>query len=451
MGGIQMKPKKLSRMELLLTNVGIVVGSGVVTTTGLAIARTGRSVYIAYLIAVIFGLLQAIPTVFNYSIMSTEGGNYTLARIYGGPLVAGANGLTNVLNFFGNGAMSLALGAYVSSVFPSVNSRIAAGIFFTFFTLVNLRSTKLMAKVSSFLAVAMFVGLGAFVVFGLGHLNSNPFDFSDPSFFLAGASGVFAAANMLAFSTQSVVMASYYSSLSENPKKDVPWAIMATVCIIAVIYISVSLVAGNVLPVEEVAGKPLTAVAKAVMPNALAIAFVFFGPFMCLSSTINGGFATQYRPLVSCAKEGLLPIAVTKENKSGIPYRIVIVQYICGMFPILIGTSISTLFNQMMLSISLAGIFLRLCLFKMPKQFPEQWKKSHLHVPDPVYYLFCLLAIGVNLFFIVRSILSLTPGWVCLNFGILILSFAWSYIRTKQGKVSPRSITYSFCEENDAE
>lgn len=442
-----MKTKKLSRTELLLTNIGIVVGSGVVTTTGLAIAKTGRSVYIAYAIAIVFGLIQAIPTVFNYSIMSTEGGNYTLARIYGGPLIAGANGLTNVLNFFGNGAMSLALGAYINSVLPSVNSRIAAAVLFTFFTLVNLRSTKLMAKVSSFLSIAMFVGLGAFVVFGLTHLSANPFDFGTPDFFLGGAGGVFAAANMLAFSTQSIVMASYYSSLSENPKKDVPWVILASAAVIAVIYISVSLVAGNVLPVADVAGKPLTAVAKAVMPNILAIAFVILGPFMCLSSTINGGFATQYRPLVACAKEGLLPMAVAKENSNGIPYRIVITQYICGMLPILIGTSISTLFNQMMLSLSLAGIFLRVCMIKMPKQFPEQWAKSHLHVPNSIYYLFCILAVGVNLFFIVRSIMSLPVFWVCLNFGILILSFVWAYIRMKQGKVSPRSITYSFGDE----
>ncbi len=447
--------KKLTRFELLMTTVGTVVGSGIVTGTGLAIAVTGRSVHISYFIAILIGFALAIPTIFNSSIMRIDGATYTVNRIYAGTLVAGSASIASVLNFLGNGMMSISLATYIASLVPALSAtvpfRILGAVILTFFTAVNLKSTKLMARVQSVLTPIMFCGLGIFVVAGLFKLQYNPFGFSEPGFFKGGADGVMTGAMILAFSTQGTTTAMFFSKQSSNPKKDVPWAILMATVAITIIYCSISLVDGNVLPVAQVAGKPLTVVAQSIMPKWAATLFVIFGPMMCLATTVNGGFAGFYRPIAAASQEGLLPKFIGKENKDGIPYRIVFVQWVAGMIPIVTGMSLTTLMSALVLTTALLGIFSRLGAFRMPTMFPEQWKKSHLHVPDPVYYFFCTIAFVANLFLVWRSIKTLSTGIVIMNFVVLAASFVYCYFRLKSGKVTPRSITYSFEDEDESQ
>ncbi len=439
-----MKSKKLNRWELFTTNIGTVVGSGVVTATGLAVAQTGNSAWIAYGLAVIIGFLLAIPTIFGSSVMIVDGGTYTTNRLYCGPLVAGAASIAGVLNFFGNGMMSLALGSYINSLIPAVNYRIVAAIMLTLLFVLNFKGVKTMAKVQAILSPIMFCGLGIFIIFGLFNLSSNPFAFTKPGFFLNGADGLMTGCMLLCFSTQGTVTALFYNRQSENPKKDVPWAILMTTLGIFILYVLVALVDGNVLPVDQVAGKPLTDVAYATMPRVLAVLFVVFGPIMCLITTVNGGWASFYRPIAAASKEGLLPAVIGKETKEGIPWIVLCCQYVAGMFPIVSGLSIGSIMNSLVLATSLLGIVGRIGAFRMPTLFPEQWKKSHLHVPDAVYYLCCTLALIANLFLTWRSIKSLQLGLVIFNFAVIIVCFIWCYFRMKTGKVSSRSITYTF-------
>ena len=54
----------LGRPELLALGVGQVIGAGVVSLVGPAIAETGYSVWFVYFIAVLMGLLYSIPIIF---------------------------------------------------------------------------------------------------------------------------------------------------------------------------------------------------------------------------------------------------------------------------------------------------------------------------------------------------------------------------------------------------
>lgn len=435
--------KKLTRFELLMTSIGIVVGAGVVTATGLAIGQTGRSAWISYLLAVIVGLLLAVPDMFNCSIMIIDGGYYTTTRLYCGTTVAATSTLAGILNFFGNGMMSLAAGAYISSLLPSLNGRIIAGIVLTVLFLINLWGVKAVGRFQAIASPVMMTGLGIFIVAGLFQMKYNPFSFSDPGFFKNGLDGVLSACALLCFSTQGVMAAFFFSKHSENPKKDVPWCMVITALFILVLYTLIAMVAGNVLPVDEVAGKPLTAVAFTILPHWLAILFVVFGPIMAIVTTINGGWTAFYKSFSACAKEGILPKFIAKENKNGIPYIILLTQYAFAMFPIVSGLSIQAVMNALVLVTALMNLFVRVGLFRMPTMFKEEWKKSRLHVPNIVYYLFCTIAVLLDLFLAWQSIINLQSSLVILNFAVLIVAFIYCYVRIKAGKVSPRSLSYS--------
>lgn len=69
----------LTRKDLFGIAVGMIIGAGVMTLTGIGIDRTGRSVFISYLIATFFALFFAVPSILSSSIARFKGGNYTVS------------------------------------------------------------------------------------------------------------------------------------------------------------------------------------------------------------------------------------------------------------------------------------------------------------------------------------------------------------------------------------
>lgn len=67
------KPGILERGDLFAIAVGMVIGSGMVTLIGPAMAMTGYSVWLAYLTAIVMGFFMVFP----YIIL---GGNYESGR-----------------------------------------------------------------------------------------------------------------------------------------------------------------------------------------------------------------------------------------------------------------------------------------------------------------------------------------------------------------------------------
>ncbi len=80
----------LTRKDLFGIAVGMIIGAGVMTLTGIGIDRTGRSVFISYLIATFFALFFAVPSNLSSSIARFKGGNYTVWSMFVGEKWAGA-------------------------------------------------------------------------------------------------------------------------------------------------------------------------------------------------------------------------------------------------------------------------------------------------------------------------------------------------------------------------
>ena len=70
--------KGLGLWALVALALGTVVGAGVVTLTGQAIAVTGKSAWLAYLVATAAGFLMIVPYALLGNCMIPKGGNYTI-------------------------------------------------------------------------------------------------------------------------------------------------------------------------------------------------------------------------------------------------------------------------------------------------------------------------------------------------------------------------------------
>lgn len=62
--------------------IGQIIGAGVMSLTGVAIAMTGRTSNFAFLVSALFVLATAIPLVFVNSCIRMRGGAYTQTSVF---------------------------------------------------------------------------------------------------------------------------------------------------------------------------------------------------------------------------------------------------------------------------------------------------------------------------------------------------------------------------------
>lgn len=443
------KNKKLGLFALVCIGAGQVIGAGIITTTGAAIAQTGRATWLAYATAVLCGTLWCLPTVFFSSIAKYKGGAYTMVTATLGQQAGGLYSLWWLMMWLTLSLMGKSMGVYINSLFPSLNPNIVGIVFITIFYLLNIfGGIQLMAKVQKFLTSFLIFTLCAFAVIGCFHLTDGTFDFSSPDYYLNGGTGFLGAVMLLVYSTSGHSLVATFSYDAKNPKKDIPKAILITSGILFVLYTVIALVAANVLPVETVAGKPLTYVAKNIFPGVFFILFIVGGPIMALATTMNSGFATMAAPALGGIRNGWLPVELGKRNKYGVPWICYTIRYLCGIIPLMLNASITSITMYSVMVQRLGGILISLGGLMIPIKFKDAWEKSWLHMPNWLYYgingLGLLLNIGAVLFTFSTYSAPLLIGNICV---VLALS-AVALIRYAKGKTHV-NVTYSVDEDEE--
>ncbi len=144
----------------------------------------------------------------------------------------------------------------------------------------------------------------------------------------------------------------------------------------------VSLLPACFLPVEEVAGVNISVVAKSVFP---APVYLFLRNRWCmfaLLTTLNGTLILDHTFLQRAAMDGWLPEACAKENKGGTPVILLLFFFVVGIIPIVSGMNTSDIANMGTGCGKLTDLLMVYACFRLPKVFPEEYKKScSVHEP----------------------------------------------------------------------
>lgn len=119
--------------ELYAISIGTVIGAGVFTVLGSAIAVTGKSVWIAYVLAVILGFLLNFPSYILSHMAVLQGGSYSMVSGLLGQKWAGMFLLMYVPVSFSYALFGLGLGQYVQALFPMVSAKLVGVLVITFF------------------------------------------------------------------------------------------------------------------------------------------------------------------------------------------------------------------------------------------------------------------------------------------------------------------------------
>ena len=280
--------KLLGFWDLMSISLGQIIGTGVVILTGISISMTGYGAPLAFLLALAIVAIPSLCIAALGSAIPNTGGNYTYVRdllghktsfVYLCLLIAGQIILAS---------FAIGFAQYADALMPGIDMMwVAAGIMILCF-LANLLGIKTAARFQSLMVLVLIISLLLYIISGLGHVDRFSVYAEPKQIMPNGIAGFFAAAFLLRLSLIGSEFISEFGGEMQNPGKLIPLVMGISLIFVTVLYMAIAIVATGVLPLAEVEGENLAAVAKVIFPPKIYIAFIAGGVMISLVTSLNG-------------------------------------------------------------------------------------------------------------------------------------------------------------------
>ena len=431
--------RTLGKKELMGIAIGQIIGAGIMSMMGVAIAMTGRSANLAFMLSAVFTMCTFFPSIFITSCIRMRGGMYTQMAIFAGDKWAGYYSVVYFITNMSLAMYALSFAQYAIALLPSGGSeKMIALIVGTAFFVLNYFGVDLMAKIQNLLVVVLVLSLSMFAVFGLPHVDLvNYFSNADGLFLTDGIGGFLTAVAYLGFATGGATVILGVSAECKNPTKDIPFVIIVSTVSVAILYGLVATTASGVLPVPEVANQPLTLVAAEILPKPLYIFFIVGGAMFALATTLNSQIMSCTKPVMQSCEDGWFPQSLASLSKYKTPWKILIIYYVILVVPILLDLQISQISSIVQILGYINNLIFTITAMKLPKMFPEAWEKSQFHVPTPVFNTLMIITCAALLVQASFMLKSMTLQLIIFNVAVMAAGFIWAFYRTGSGKAKP--------------
>ena len=431
--------RTLGKKELMGIAVGQIIGAGIMSMMGVAIAMTGRSANLAFMLSAVFTMCTFFPSIFITSCIRMRGGMYTQFAIFAGDKWAGYYSVVYFITNMSLAMYALSFAEYALALLPTGgNQKVIALIVGTLFFVLNYFGVDLMAKIQNLLVIVLVISLAMFAVFGLPQVDlAAYFSNADGMFMTGGISGFLTAVAYLGFATGGATVILGVSAECKNPTKDIPFVIIVSTVSVAILYGLVATTASGVLPVPEVANQPLTLVAAEILPRPLYIFFIVGGAMFALATTLNSQIMSCTKPVMQSCEDGWFPQSLASLSKYKTPWKILVIYYFILVVPILADLNIAQISSIVQILGYLNNLVLTITAMKLPKMFPEAWEKSQFHVPTPVFNTLMIITCAALLVQASFMLKSMTLQLIIFNVAVMAAGFIWAFYRTGTGKAKP--------------
>ena len=431
----------LGFMDLMSIAVGQIIGAGVMVMSIAALSMTGRSVNIAFMVAAVFTIFGAFPSIFVSSVIRLKGGLYTQAAVFVSPVYSGFLQYVGLLSSMSLGIFAIGLASYCGMIIPAIgaNQKLWAVIFLIAFHVLNWFGTEWMAKVQGFMFYFLVAALVLFTVMGLPHANVGSYFgnelFGEP-LFAHGITGLMEAASYLTFATGGATVILSFSADAKNPTKDIPRVIVISTVLVAILYAFLATVIGGVMPAADViAIGNLAPIADMIMPKPLYYFFVIAGAGFALGTTLNSSIASSFAPFATAAADGWFPRVLAAKNKYGVPYYYMGIRFAVNFIVLVSGFDVNTIGKWSLIIGNVTNFVTALSVMRIPKLFPEAWERSPFHVSDGLLKIMLggtatTLAIQAYM-----NLQGLTPFIMAINVATFVVSWGIATYLYKTGKV----------------
>lgn len=403
-----------------------IVGGGVVSLTGIAIALTGGGVAYAFLFAAIAVMIVSIPYASLGATMPVTGGTYTYATKLIHPAVGFANMWLFVVAMASLSLYGLTAGVYLHSLNPWFDPTIVCVALISIFYVANMMGSSFSAKIGIVIALIMLAAFGTFIVMGLAQVDWPNY----PAPLPAGLAKMLQAAALLTFATGGGTVVAELGQEMKTPGKTIPLAVIGGTAFAAVLYILIALPAAGVLPIAEVAGQPLSVVAKEFMPTGFWLFFILGGAVLAVIGTMNAQLLWGSKSLLAAVDDGWFPKRLGSVNKRfGTPHYLLSIMFLIGIVPALTHISVSVIASAASAIGQLLFIIILIAALRLRYLRPELVAASQFKLGMKTQWVFTILGSAVCAYQTYLLTQGLIPAvWITLLIWIAVGAI-WFVIR----------------------
>jgi basic amino acid/polyamine antiporter, APA family len=410
----RLKPS-LSWPHLIALGVGAIVGTGILTLTGVGAAKAGPAVILSFAIAGLICAAAALAYAEMATMIPASGSAYTYTYVVIGELLAWIVGWSLILEYslvvsavavgWSGHAVPPFLAAFPSFPAMLTHAPVFEGGWFPFtlhiteagFNLpalviivvvagILMAGTRESATLNAILVAVKVVALIVFVAVALPYFDSanmHPFmPHGFPSSGPAGSEvGVMAAAAVIFFAFYGFDAIATASEEAKNPERDLAIGIVGSMLVCVIIYIAVGAAAVGAMNYQVIANspEPLALVLRNLRWE-YAARYLELSAVIALPTVILAFFYGQSRIFFVMARDGMLPASLARVSRRGAPVRItlfttIIVGAIAGLVPL---DQIVTLANAGTLA---AFIAVSLCMLILRVKAPDHPRKFRTPLP----------------------------------------------------------------------
>jgi len=340
---------KLDLKQMIAMGVGGMVGGGIFSVLGLAIAQAGHAAPFAFALGGIIALLTGYSYARLGLVYRSDGGSFTYLDMAFKPnYVAAIGGWLLLAGYIGTLALyAFTFGVYGSAMLGNDGDMAVQHLLQSFILLlflgINLYGVRETGNAELLIVTAKVLILGLFAIIGLFYIKA---DHVLPVFD-QGELGVLMGAALIFVAYEGFELIPNAVNEMEDPKRNLARAIMWSIGITIFIYVTVSLVAvGNLLP-DEIARYKEYALAVAAKPFLGKAGFLLIGlaALFSTASAINATLFGTSRLGSVMAKDKALPAVFGfRRKQNNIPWVSLIV--ITTVTLIFVNTSDLTLISS---------------------------------------------------------------------------------------------------------
>ncbi len=356
--------KELTWRDLTVFGVSVVVGAGIFTVTASTFANiTGPALSVSFLIAAVTCGLAALCYAEFASVLPVAGSAYTFSYATFGEFVAWIIGWDLILEFaVGAAVVAKGWSSYLGTVFGFAGGTVRVGpmdldwgalLIVAVVSTLLAKGTKLSSNFSAVLT-AIKVSVVVFVVivgsFYIKAAHYSPFvppaetgkdaagtgiDQSVFALLTGGGSshygwyGVLAGASIVFFAFIGFDVVATTAEETKNPQRDVARGILASLAIVTILYVAVSVVLSGMVDYVELREKGGTHanLATAFSLNGVdwAADIIAIGALAGLTTVVMVLVLGLSRVMFAMSRDGLLPRALAKTSSEGRPVRITVI------------------------------------------------------------------------------------------------------------------------------
>jgi APA family basic amino acid/polyamine antiporter len=324
--------RTMGLFALTMFSVGSIVGTGIFVILGTAVPKAGPAVLLSFVLAAVTCAFSALSYAELAGSIPVSGSSYSYAYATLGELVAWIVGWCLMLEYgVSVAAVAVGWGQYLNEFFADTTGwkipdewsqppgsggtvNVTSIAVVVLCALLLLRGASESAKANSIMVcvkigILVFFCVVAFTEFDPANLTP---------FFPLGMAGVSAAAGQVFFSYIGFDAASTAGEEAKNPRRDLPIAILASLGIVTLIYVMVTLAAIGATPWVDFEGTGgdaiLATIARQVTGSSWAPALISLGAVISIFSVVLVVMYGQTRILFAMGRDGLLPKVFTRVN-----------------------------------------------------------------------------------------------------------------------------------------